>query len=283
MLKAKALCAVSGNAISEIRPLVSVVKVSNASANTYRAGLNGLIGSMQNIVIESVGSDEKVPEAVVQLAIAMMKNNELIKDLMHEFRHLYNRGQRDFHLSLAGRSDDDKEQIISLFQGMAGMINNVRYFTEFQTLSGSLVMMPKAQLFLTGQYLEIAVYQTIKDVLHDLTFQYHTDYEIYRNVRVADKEGNVKNEFDIAFSFNKIWYIVECKTGKNFKDFGSFAELGVIYNIVPDRLLLVDSFISDSDAARIEYICDYYVCNLSGNTLREKVTKMVINDIMKGV
>lgn len=159
------------------------------------------------------------------------------------------------------------------------MISNVRYFSEFQSLNGSLVVMPKAQTFLTGQYLELAVYQTIKDVLQELSLKYHADYEIYRNVCVADREGKLKNEFDIAFQFNGIWYIVECKSGKCFSDWGSFAELGVTYNIVPDRLLLVDSYISDSKAECIEYFCDYYVCNLSANTLQEKVTKMVVNDI----
>ncbi len=59
--------------------------------------------------------------------------------------------------------------------------------------------MPKAQMFLTGQYLELAVYQTIKDVLQELSVKYHADYEIYRNVCVADREGKLKNEFDIAF------------------------------------------------------------------------------------
>jgi hypothetical protein len=279
MLKAKALCAVNGNTVPEIRPLVSVVEAPATAADTHSAGLHDLIGGMQNIVIESVGSDEKIPEAVGQLAITMMKNNDLIKDLLHELRQLYIRGQRDFRLSLAGRSDAEKKQIISLFQDMTGLVSNVRYFSEFQLLNGSLVVMPKAQMFLTGQYLELAVYQTIKDVLQELSVQYHADYEIYRNVRVADREGKLKNEFDIAFQFKGIWYIVECKCGKCFSDWGSFAELGVTYNIVPDRLLLVDSYISDSKAACIEYFCDYYVCNLSGNTLQEKVTKMVINDI----
>lgn len=279
MLKAKALCVVNGNAAPEIRPLMSVVEASAPATDTHGNGLHNLIGGMQNIVIESVGSDEKIPDAVGQLAIRMMKNNVLIKDLLHELRQLYIRGQKDFRLSLAGRSDAEKTQIISLFQDMAGLISNVRYFSEFQSLNGSLVVMPKAQTFLTGQYLELAVYQTIKDVLQELSLKYHADYEIYRNVRVADREGKLKNEFDIAFQFNGIWYIVECKSGKCFSDWGSFAELGVTYNIVPDRLLLVDSYISDSKAECIEYFCDYYVCNLSANTLQEKVTKMVINDI----
>lgn len=279
MLKAKALCAVNGNVAPEIKPLMSVVETPAPVADTRGNDLRNLIGGMQNIVIESVGSDETIPEAVGQLAIRMMKKNDLIKDLLHELRQLYIRGQKDFRLSLAGRSDAEKKQIISLFQDMAGLVSNVRYFSEFQSLNGSLIVMPKAQMFLTGRYLELAVYQTIKDALQELSVKYHAEYEIYRNVRVADREGKLKNEFDIAFQFNGIWYIVECKSGKCFSDWGSFAELGVTYNIVPDRLLLVDSYISDSKAECVEYFCEYYVCNLSGNTLQEKVTKMVVNDL----
>ena len=278
MLKAKALCAVNGNLTPEIRPLMSVGEAPVPTADTHGNGLRDLIDGIQNIMIESVGSDEKIPEAVGQLAIKMMKNNDLVKDLLHELRQFYIRGQKDFRLSLAGKSDAEKKQIISLFQDMAGLVSNVRYFPAFQSLNGSLVVMPKAQMFLTGQYLELAVYQTIKGVLQKLSVKYKAEYEIYRNVRVADSEGKLKNEFDIAFQFNEIWYIVECKSGKCFSDWSSFAELGVTYNIVPDHLLLVDAYISDSKAECIEYFCDYYVCNLSGNTLQEKVTKMVIND-----
>lgn len=253
MLKAKAICKVNS--------------------------LHDLIGGMQNIVIESVGSDETIPDAVGQLAIKMMKNNVIIKDLLHELRQFYIRGQKDFRLSLVGRSDSEKKLIISIFQDMVGLVSNVRYSAELQSLNGSLVVMPKAKMFLTGQYLEHAVYRTIKDVLNELSVKYQAEYEVYRNVRVADREGKLKNEFDIAFQFNGIWYIVECKSGKCFSDWGSFAELGVTYNIVPDRLLLVDSYISDSKAECIEYFCDYYVSNLSANSLQDKVTKMVINDL----
>lgn len=278
MLKAKALCAVNGNLTPEIRPLMSEGEAPVPTADTHGKGLRDLIDGIQNIMIESVGSDEKIPEAVGQLAIKMMKNNDLVKDLLHELRQFYIRGQKDFRLSLAGKSDAEKKQIISLFQDMAGLVSNVRYFPAFQSLNGSLVVMPKAQMFLTGQYLELAVYQTIKCVLQKLSVKYKAEYETYRNVRVADSEGKLKNEFDIAFQFNGIWYIVECKSGKCFSDWSSFAELGVTYNIVPDHLLLVDAYISDSKAECIEYFCDYYVCNLSGNTLQEKVTKMVMND-----
>ena len=81
MLKAKALCAVNDNAVPEIKPLISAVSTSNPLTDTSGKGLQNLIGGMQNIVIESVGSDEKIPEAVGQLAVKMMKNNNLISRL----------------------------------------------------------------------------------------------------------------------------------------------------------------------------------------------------------
>lgn len=280
MLKAKALCLVNGKAAPEIKPLMSEVEVQTPAAGIYGKGLHNLICGMQNIVIESVSEDEEIPESVNRLAVKLMKSNDTIRDLLLELRQLYIRGQKDFHLSLAGRSDAEKRQILSLFQDMAGLVSNVRYCSEFQSLNGSLVVTPKAQMFLTGQYLELAVYQTIKDLLQELSVKYCADYEIYRNVRVADKAGKLKNEFDIAFHFRGTWYIVECKSGKCFSDWGSFAELGMTYNIVPNHLLLVDSFISNSKTECIEYFCDYYVCNLSANTLREKVTNMVTNDIV---
>ena len=117
MLKAKALCAVNGNLTPEIRPLMSVGEAPVPTADTHGNGLRDLIDDIQNIMIESVGSDEKIPEAVGQLAIKMMKNNDLVKDLLHELRQFYIRGQKDFRLSLAGKSDAEKKQIISLFTG----------------------------------------------------------------------------------------------------------------------------------------------------------------------
>lgn len=278
MLKAKVLCAVDGNTAPEIRPLISVAEKSAAVERENGSGLKAFISNMQNIVIESVGDDEEIPEAVSHLAVRMMNSNELIKNLLRELRQLYIRGQKEFRLSLAGRSDGEKKQIISLFQDMAGLVSSVRYCSEFQSLNGFLTATPKAQMFLTGRYLELAVYETVRDVLQELAVKYKTEYEIYRNVRVATREGKLKNEFDIVAHLGNIFYVIECKSGKCFSDWGSFAEVGATYGIVPDRLLLVDSFISDSKAECIEYFCDYYVCNLNNNSLREKVTKMISND-----
>lgn len=278
MLKAKALCAADGGAAQEIRPLMPEVEKTEMET-VHSPGLRDLVGDMQNIVIESIGDGAAIPESVIELAVRMMNSNELIKDLLLELRQNYIRGQKEFYLSLAGKSESEKKQIIALFQEMSGLVSSVRYCAEFQSLNGSLLLTPKAQKFLTGQYLELAVYEFIRDVLEELAEKYHADYEIYRNVRVASCKGQLKNEFDIVICFNKLFYVVECKSGKNFCDWGGFAEIGQRYGIVPDRLLLVDSFVSDSQAERIEFFCDYYVCNLKRDSLREKVSRMIGNDM----
>ena len=75
MLKAKALCAVNGNVAPDIRPLISVVENPLSVVDVHSKDLHKLFNGLQNIVIESVGDDEKIPEAVGQLAIRLMKNN----------------------------------------------------------------------------------------------------------------------------------------------------------------------------------------------------------------
>ena len=88
MLKAKALCAVDGNTAPEIRPLISVAEKSAAVERENGSGLKAFISNMQNIVIESVGDDEEIPEAVSHLAVRMMNSNELIKNLLRELRQI---------------------------------------------------------------------------------------------------------------------------------------------------------------------------------------------------
>ena len=71
---------------------------------------------------------------------------------------------------------------------------------------------------------------------------------------------------------------MEVKSGKHFNSWGDLLEVGKDYGIVPDRLLLVDSYLSDIQANRIESFCKYYVSNLNGNSFKEKLTEMISND-----
>lgn len=134
-------------------------------------------------------------------------------------------------------------------------------------------------MFMTGQYLEIAVYEYTKQIVEEIARKHNKTFEMYRNVRVATKEGLLKNEFDIVIEFNGTIYVLEIKSGKNFREFDKYMYIGQEYKIVPNRFLLVDNYLTDANAETVEYFCDYYVSNLSGDSLKNKIVTMIENDI----
>lgn len=260
-LKASALCA-----------------VTHEEVKNNVGDLSNLIKHNQNIVIESSKDSNKIPAAVENLAYRMMEHDELLKEIICDLRMLYNSKKEDFCLSLTGKTNEEKEIIVSLFQDMYGVISTLHYCRDCNVLNGKLVISPKAQLFITGQYLEIALYKHARDILDELSRKYQKSYRLYRNVKVATKEGLLKNEFDLVIEFDGVFYVIEVKSGKNFREFDKFSQIGKEYCIVPDRLLLVDNYISAEQADTIQYFCDYYVSNLSNNSFSRKLITMIEND-----
>lgn len=263
MVKAHALRLVSSDEVT----------ANNTSELTY------LIGNNQNMLIESFMPNEHIPTAISGLAIRMMKHDAIIKDIINELRISYVSKKSDFHISLAGKSKAEKDIIISLLQDMYGVISVLRYTPETELLNGKIIFSSKAQMFMTGQYLEIAVYEDARLIVEELASKHNKTYEIYRNIRVATKEGILKNEFDLVIEFNGTFYVVEIKSGKNFREFDKYMYIGQEYKIVPNRFLLVDNYLTDANAEIVEYFCDYYVSNLSGDSLKAKIVTMIENDI----
>lgn len=260
--------------------LVSSDDVESFSASSK--GLSLLVKNSQNIVIESFKTDDEIPSSVATLALRLLENDGIVRDIINEIRVLYVSKREDFHISLAGKVKAEKDFIICLLQDMYGIISLLHYTPENEMLNGRIVFSPKAQMFLTGQYLEIAVYERAKEVMKELSMKYNKPFEVYRNVRVATKEGKIKNEFDLVIEFAGIFYVVEIKSGKNFREFDKYMYIGQEYQIVPDRFLLVYNYLADEHAETIEYFCNYYVSNLSGGSLEKKLMVMVENDLKGG-
>lgn len=98
-------------------------------------------------------------------------------------------------------------------------------------------------------------------------------------VVVSTKCGVPKNEFDVVIECKGMFYVIEVKSGDHFDAWGSLVDSGREYGIVPGRLLLVDSWLSDEKAGCIEELCQYYVSNMENDTLRKKILTMVTNDL----
>lgn len=275
MLKAKALCAVEGNELPEKKPIAPVIMKTKMST-----GIEGLVGRKQNMVIESYGDKSAVKEWITSLAVELVKKDELIKDFILRLRKQYTNKMKEFSFSLSSWNEEEKQMIRHLFrEEMCGIVDSVDAPETSDRICGNLVLSTEAQNFLNGQYMEIGVYEMIREVLDELAVKHNTTYKLYRNVIVSTKEGQTKNEFDIVIEWNGILYVVEVKSGKQFNAWGNLLEIGQEYGIVPDRLLLVDSYLPDVKANRIESFCRYYVSNLKNGSLKQKVTEMINNDL----
>jgi len=279
MLKAKALLAAEADD-RQAGPTGTARQIQAAPESAASSGVEKFVVRKQNMIIESYGEQDTVKEWITRLAAKLVARDELIRDLILRLRQQYIARQKEFSFSLAAWNEEEQQVIRSLFKDeLCGIVDSVEAEANSSRISGNLVFSPEAQTFLTGQYMEIGVYEMIRQALDELPAAQDISCHLYRNVRVADTEGRIRNEFDIVIERNGIFYVVEVKSCKQFNAWGSLLEVGREYGIVPDRLLLVDSYLTDEQAHRIESFCRYYVTNLKSGSLQQKVIGMVSKDL----
>lgn len=242
---------------------------------------NVLTKKSQNIKIECSETANLVPNTVENIAYKMLELDEVIKGFLKDLRVLYVTKKEDFHFDLSEVSKEKKTESITLFQNLYGVVSDVRYCADCDVLNGKIVFSPKAQMFITGQYMEIAIRKVVRDVLTILEEKHKKKFKLYSNTKVTTTDGKLKNEFDLIIENvdDSIVYVIEIKSGKNFHDFDKLARIGRKYGIVPNRLLLIDNYLSISQMETIEYFCEYYCANLEQDNLKEKLITMIENDL----
>lgn len=241
---------------------------------------NVLTKSNQNIKIEYSKQADLVPRAVENLALRMFNLDAEIRDFLNELRILYGAKREDFHFSLSGVSKEGKAGIVDLCQNLYGVMTEVRYCEDCEMLRGRLVLSSKALMFINGQYMEIAIRKVVGDVLAKLEKKHGKQFKLYANTKVATVDGKLKNEFDLIIEnvTDALIYVIEIKSGKN-RDFDKLARIGREYGIVPNRLLLVQNYLTTEQIETVEYFCEYYCANLEQDTLEEKLITMIENDL----
>lgn len=277
---------VSEKTLSEVnysQPILekSVINIETGCLESQKiVGIEGLIGKKQNIVIESYGEDGDYKECLIRLAVLLVKEDFLMKGFIRKLRQQYIDKQRSFSFSISAWNESEKKKLREIFSDeLSGIVDNVDVTSNLDVITGNLVFSPPARIFLTGQYMEIGVYEIAKEVMCEIAARCNINWKIYRNVKVTTKSGFPKNEFDIVIECEGIFYVIEVKSGGNFNSWGSLVDSGREYNIVPGRLLLVDSWLSDKKVECIEEFCRYYVSNLEHDTLRKKILTMITNSL----
>lgn len=257
---------------SALKPLASDYKNTVADVLTKRS---------QDIIIEYSQSSDLVPHAVETLACEMLQLDADVRDLLNNLRVLYVSKRENFHLSMRGLSKEAKTRIIDLFKCMYGVVAEVHYCADCDVINGKLIHSPKAQMFITGQYMEIAIRKIVSDVLSEIEKKHRKQFKLYANTKVTTVDGKLKNEFDLIVEnvSDTIIYVIEIKSGKNFRDFDKLMRIGREYGIVPNRLLLIGNYLTTSQVETIEYFCEYYCTNLEQDNLKQKLITMIENDL----
>ena len=146
---------------------------------------NVLTKRSQNIKIEYSQNAILVPHAVEVLACKMLQLDADIRGLLNDLRVLYVSKREDFHLSLCGLSKEAKTSIIELFESLYGVMCEVHYCVDCDVINGRLIYSSKAQIFITGRYMEIAIRKVVSDVLSYLEKKHQKQFKLYANTKVA--------------------------------------------------------------------------------------------------
>lgn len=237
-------------------------------------------GKEQNILIETNnGETNEIPDGVLNLAHIMMVNDSFIKEYLTILRENYKHKKADFCFSLEGKTEDEKKNIYQVFDRMIGIVRTLYFSEDMNTLNGFISLSPKAQGFISGGYMELALYKSVKDIVRDISVRYNKSYNIYRNMKVYTKDKVIMNEFDIVIeSSDHTVYLLEIKSGRTYKDVCRQAQIARKYGIIPDHYLLIDNYFSKDDCEVGEFFSDIKIRNLL--SFKERVEEMLIKDIV---
>ena len=129
--------------------------------------------------------------------------------------------------------------------------------------------------------MEIAIRKVVSGVLAKLEKKHGKHFKLYANTKVATVDGKLKNEFDLIIEnvTDALVYVIEIKSGKQFRDYDKLARIGREYRIVPNRLLLIQNYLTTGQMETIEYFCEYYCANLEQDNLEQRLMTMIENDL----
>ena len=199
------------------------------------------------------------------------------QSLMQAMRSANTTSERAFSLTLTGLSGIALCKIIML----AEMMKNCGIFTEYfcpdnKFIKAKMSSSPKVINFINGEWLEIYAQQLTLSVISDFAERRGMDWELYSNVTVENPSTHKHHEIDLLFSIGNVVFGSEQKSGLQFIQYDKYRLVGEFLRIIPDRFILVNSTLTDVNAAdTVHYLYGYYVSSIID--YRETLIKMIEN------
>lgn len=171
----------------------------------------------------------------------------------HTFTHTFN-----------NKDENSIQKIVYLANIMrdCGVFTNY-YCDEHKFIKGKMSGSSRVIRFINGQWLELYCQQITQQVVSEYAEKYSLPCEIYANMKIKDTFGGQSHEIDMMFSIGDKVFGTEQKSGLQFIDYDKYREVGEWLGIIPDRFILINSTLKDSNTAEcIKYFYQYYISRI---------------------
>lgn len=161
--------------------------------------------------------------------------------------------------SLAKLSDAEKKATIDIANELCSFgILTKSSVIKNDILDGSFNFTARFSKFISGEFLEIAVYKLVLTLLEDLKSRVDDlDYEVLTNVIATNKQ--FQREYDLFLRLKDQVFLFEMKSGRA-EDFAYYYTKGVELGLYPDNLFVV---LSDRTHEELELLTHFHEMNIT--------------------
>lgn len=291
MIKAKALIPVIDTDSPEQTPACDAQSGSpqrtaagdavSCSQSASQKLLEKLLWNPRSMVIQAPEKAQPVPESVLRLADLMLENRDLLETVIESLRKSIPAKKYTFFVNVDHLSKAEQKKLVSILYEMAGVMANVHLSGNKPViLSGRLIASSRALSFITGRYVEYALYYRARKVVRKTAESLNTTCQVFHNVIITNQDHVILNEFDLVIELGGLLFVVEIKSGRNFSDFDKYIQIVCNYQL-EGRFLLVTSSLEDEIAQRIEYFCGYAACGLEPGEFEKRLESLLLDGFSK--
>ena len=161
------------------------------------------------------------------------------------------------HFNFDGLTGEQIQSVIEIGNLLCSVGLLVNAKEDGRTLTGKFQLTPPSEEFLKGDFLEIACYHIVSELLSN-----RPDSEVLPNVKIRDSNGKA-HEYDLLFRIGKRIFLIEVKSG-TFEAFDIFSNRGEAIGIKHDHQILVTNDRSTEEIEIINYFQTLHVCHSNG-------------------
>ncbi len=236
----------------------------------------------RGIQIKTIPTEEPADEIIDRLALYIGERYDLVADLLIRLKRAMQLGL-PISMSLKGRPPLEISSVCQL----CTFLHQMAFLEDYQysrapkyVLRAKTTMLPKAQRFLSGQWLERFMLQQLKAIdtqLTALTGQ-RFPFEYLMNPQVVLPNGS-DFELDLLAAIGPRVYWIEAKTGNYQQHVSKYSRYVQTFGLDADHSFMVLADAPESRCDALSSLFGMTVCNLKA--ARAKLAAVVTSDIGK--